>query len=295
MNTLSNSTAAPTAWIDPELYPFRPHFLDIGGHRMHYVDEGSGPVILFAHGTPEWSFGWRDLIRSLRDRYRCIAPDLLGFGLSDKPADADYSVQAHALRLQALVRQLDLQDIHLVANDFGVSIALYSALQEPERFARICLFNGWMRPLDRDPRYAWPARVMRSPLGRWLYLHRNFPVTFIMPAAFGDRKKLTPDVHRHYLQALDTAEKRIAAYTFSRELLGATDFWTAEWQQLPVLRDKPFLFFWGMKDAFIPASELAHWLRALPHAHVIRVPEAGHFVQEEVPELMIRELRQFFG
>ena len=88
-----------TPWINAGLYPFQSRYLELEGHKMHYIDEGAGPVILFSHGTPEWSFGWRDVVRGLRDRFRCIAPDLLGFGLSDKPTDVDYSVAAHARRM----------------------------------------------------------------------------------------------------------------------------------------------------------------------------------------------------
>ena len=84
------------SWVNRNLFPFASKFIDIDGHQMHYIDEGAGPVILFSHGTPEWSFGWRDLVQELRGQFRCIAPDLLGFGLSDKPVEADYSVRAHA-------------------------------------------------------------------------------------------------------------------------------------------------------------------------------------------------------
>jgi pimeloyl-ACP methyl ester carboxylesterase len=86
-------------WLNKTLYPFESRWITMDGNAIHYIDEGSGEILFFVHGTPEWSFGYRDLIRELRNSYRCIAIDLLGFGLSDKPADADYTCQAHALRL----------------------------------------------------------------------------------------------------------------------------------------------------------------------------------------------------
>ncbi len=283
------------SWINPELYPFESHFIDIDGHRMHYIDEGAGIPIVFSHGTPEWSFGWRDLIKGLRGRFRCIAPDLLGFGLSDKPAGADYSVHAHARRLEQFIERLGLENIHLVANDFGLSIALSYAIRQPENVQKISFFNGWMRPLDTDPHYARPARWMQSWVGRLLYQRFNFPVRVVMPAAFGDKKKLTPEVHRHYKMALPTPESRRAAYAFSGELLGATPFWTDLWSQTGRLADKPTLIFWGMKDNFVPPYELAYWQKALPNARVIRLEQAGHFAQEEEPERMVAELGQFFA
>lgn len=284
-----------TSWVNRELYPFESRHLDIDGHRMHYIDEGAGTPIVFSHGTPEWSFGWRDLVKGLRGEFRCIAPDLLGFGLSDKPADADYSVHAHARRLEQFIEKLGLKNLHLVANDFGLSIALAYAIRHPEHVQKISFFNGWMRPLHDDPHYARPARWMQTGLGRLLYLRFNFPVTVVMPAAYGDKKKLTPDVHRHYKLALPTPESRRAAYTFSGELLGASSFWADLWSQTGRLADKPVLIFWGMKDAFVPPYELDYWQKALPHARVTRLEQAGHFAQEEEPERMTEALRRFFA
>lgn len=284
-----------TSWINRDLFPFSSRFVPVDGHQLHYVDEGTGPVILFVHGTPEWSFGWRDLIAGLKDRYRCIAVDHLGFGLSDKPARGDYRVEAHANRLLRFTEALNLKAFHLIANDFGLSIGLSVAIRHPERVQKISLFNGWMWPLSGDPHYAGPAKVMRTWLGRLMYLRFNFPVNVVMPSAFGDRRKLTPEVHRHYKRALPTPASRVAAYAFAPELLDAEAFWQSLWEQRDRLADKPFLLFWGLKDRFVPPYELAKWEQALPNATVVRYPNAGHFVQEEEPEDMVARLRVFLG
>ena len=283
-------------WVNPELYPFESRYIDIEGHSMHYVDEGAGPVILLSHGTPEWSFGWRDLIKALRGQFRCVAPDLLGMGLSAKPLDADYSCAAHARRMGLFIEKLGLKDICLIANDFGLSIALSQAIARPELFKRISIFNGWMWRLDTDPHYAKPARVMHSWLGKLLYLRFNFPVNVVMPAAFGNRKKNLPaEVHRHYRMALPDAASRTAAYAFSGELLNANDWWEQCWNAREALRGKLGLLFWGMKDRFVPTYELGKWEKAFPEAKVIRFSEAGHFVQEEAGEEMVAALRVYFG
>lgn len=284
-----------TSWINRDLYPFTSRFMEIDGHRIHYIDEGKGVPILFSHGTPEWSFGWRDLVRGLRDRYRCIAVDHLGFGLSDKPAGADYSVKAHAMQLEKFIEKLQLTDFHIVANDFGLSIALAFAINHPERVQKISIFNGWMWPLGGDPHYARPAKMMRGRIGRVLYKYFNFPVTVIMPAAFGDKKKLSKAVHRHYKMALPDPVSRTAAYAFSRELLDAESFWAELWQGRERVSGKPFLVFWGMKDAFVPPYELEKWENTLTNARIVRLENAGHFAQEEAPEEMIAELRLFFS
>ncbi len=136
---------------------------------------------------------------------------------------------------------------------------------------------------------------MRTALGRMMYKWFNFPVNVVMPAAFGDRSKLTKAMHRHYKKALPDAASRTAAYRFAWELLDAGPWWAALWSQREKLLTKPVLIFWGLKDTFVPPYELEKWTAALPHARVVRFDDAGHFVQEEKPAEMAAALRAFFG
>ncbi|MBN8679145.1 MAG: alpha/beta fold hydrolase [Chitinophagales bacterium] len=283
-------------WVNRDLFPFTSRYMEIDGHRMHYIDEGSGPVILFSHGTPEWSFGWRDLIRGLRGQFRCVAPDLLGMGLSDKPADADYTCRAHADRMAIFIEKLGLKDYSVIGNDFGLAIGLSQAIRQPENVRNICIFNGWMWRLDTDPHYALAAKLFDNWFGRMLYRQFNFPVNVIMPSVFGNRKKyLTPEVHRHYKMAWPDPASRVATHAFAGQLLRAGDWWEELWQQRHLLEGKLKLIFWGMKDKAIPPYELEKWIQAFPDARVVRCPEAGHFVQEEAPELMVLEVAKAFG
>lgn len=280
-------------WLDKKEYPFRSNFIEIDGYKIHYVDEGQGEVVLMVHGTPEWSFGYRHLIKGLMGKFRCVAPDLLGMGLSDKPRLADYSCKAHAERLQQFITKLGLKNIRIIANDFGGSIALYSAITHPANVDKICLFNTWMWSLNNDSHYAKPAKLMRSWFGKMLYKQFNFPVNFILPQAYGNRSLLTKHIHNHYKQPLPTAGDRTATYAFALQLLDAGEWWDSLWAQMDKIKTKPFLFFWGMKDSFILQKELARWLNVLPSAKVIRLTQAGHFVQEEEPEKMVEALRAF--
>ena len=278
-------------WVDRDLFPFKSRFITIDGHRMHYIDEGSGPVILFSHGTPEWSFGWRDLIKPLRAHFRCVAPDLLGMGLSDKPQDAGYMPADHAARLEKFIGQLGLKNINIVGNDFGLSIALSYAINHPDNVLKISIFNGWMWRLDTDPHYAGPLRLFQGVFGRMLYRRFNFPVNIIMPAAFGNRKKYLPKaIHRHYKRALPDYASRVAAYAFVGGILHSGDWWDSLWQQRDMLQSKIALIFWGMKDTFVPPYELEKWRAAFPEAKVVECPEAGHFVQEEAAEVMAENI-----
>ena len=122
-------------------YPFAPHFLDLGGVKYHYVDEGTGPVVLFVHGNPTWSFAWRNLLKDLSRDHRVIAVDHVGCGKSDKPQDYDYVLENHVANLTRLVDELDLRDITLVGHDWGGCIGMGAAGRRAERFRRFILMN----------------------------------------------------------------------------------------------------------------------------------------------------------
>src|SRR5688572_2825134 len=117
------------SWLDEQAYPFQSRWLDVGPGQVHYVDEGEGPTLLFVHGTPTWSFEYRHVIKALSKKFRCVAPDQLGFGLSDRPADFDYSPESHAKSLRTFVDKLQLRDFVLVVHDFGGPIGLPLALE----------------------------------------------------------------------------------------------------------------------------------------------------------------------
>lgn len=279
------------SWLNKDLYPFESRWLSIDGDTLHYLDEGKGDVILFAHGTPEWSFGYRDLIKELRQDFRCISIDMLGFGLSDKPTHADYSCQAHAARLTKAIELLNLQNMTIVANDFGGGIALAYAIENKDNVRGFALFNTWMWSLKEDKHYAIAAKALDTWFGRMLYLIFNAPVNLIMPAAYGNKKLLTPEVHAHYRRALPKGQ-RAGAYAFVKELMRASPWWQSLWQKADVLRDKEIYLFWGLKDKFVPAYELEKWKAKFHGASVMIFEDAGHFLQEEKPAEITKALRR---
>lgn len=282
-------------WLDTAAYPFTPRMFDTGEGRLSYVDEGSGAPVVFVHGTPTWSFEWRHLISDLRRDYRCLAPDHLGFGLSDKPTGADLRPEAHARRFAAWVDALGLRDITLVAHDFGGPIGLSYALEHPENVRAVVLLNTWLWDLRGDKQYETPARLFGGALGRFLYLRQNFSARFILPSAFGNRKKLTPAVHRQYLAPLATPADRAGTYACLRALLGSGDWYASLWAKRERLAQKPMLLVWGEKDfAFGPAA-LARWRGAFPSADVDTLPGVGHWPQEEEPGRVSSLLRGFLA
>jgi haloalkane dehalogenase len=284
-----------TGWLDRSLYPFESHWLEVDEGRMHYVDEGSGSPVLLVHGTPTWSFLYRDLIKHLTGTHRVIAPDHLGFGLSDKPGVAPYRPEDHARRLAALVEHLGLENLTLVVHDFGGPIGLSYATDHPGNVPRLVLFNTWMWSLADNPRARWGGRLLGSPLGRLLYTRWNLSPRVILPSAYGDRSKLTSAIHRHYLAPFPTPATRAAPAALARELIGSSDFYDSLWQRRDAIRDKPTLIVWGMKDPTFPESHLERWERFFTRVRVVRLPQIGHFVPEEAPGVVGPLVEEFLA
>jgi haloalkane dehalogenase len=285
MNEPSSPTRSPRhqtpEWLDRSLYPFAAHDFDSVDGRQHYVDEGSGPPVVFVHGTPTWSFLFRHFITRLAARHRVIAVDHLGFGLSDKPANGPYEPKDHARRLGALLDSLGISSATFVVHDFGGPIGLGAALAQPDRVERLVLFNTWMWSIADDPAIARGARVAGSWAGRLLYRHLNFPVKALMPKVVGDRRVLTPEIVRHYAAPLASPDERMGAWACAHALLDAGPWYDWLWSQRGRLRGKPMLLLWGMKDPTFGVRYLERWRTEFPDAKVHTFPASGHFVPEE--------------
>ena len=276
-------------WIDRQEYPFTPQEFSLSMGTMRYVDEGAGPPVVMVHGNPTWSFVYRHLIKGLRDQYRCIAMDHIGFGLSAKPADWSYQPQAHAANLRALLDALDLHDITLVVQDWGGPIGLSYALDNPQRVRRLVILNTWLWPVDDDWYYRAFSGLMGGPIGRFLIRRFNFFARSVVRQAYGDKSKLTPAIHRHYTNHLPTPESRQGSWVFPGAIIGATS-WLAElWARRAALADKPVLLAWGLQDIAFREKELRRWQALFPDAAVVRYEGAGHYVQDEMgPDLAQR-------
>ena len=197
----------------PALYPFTPKRLG----RMSYLDEGAGEPVVMIHGNPTWSFYWRNLVLALRGEYRCIAPDHIGCGLSDKPTAAqyDFSLKSRIDDLEALLDSLGVNsNITLVVQDWGGMIGMGYAARHPERINRIVATNTGCTRLPRAKSFPWSLWLGRNTrLGAWLILKRN---AFVKSAAKWcvTRKPLPADVKAMYLKPYDTPAHRLAVLKF---------------------------------------------------------------------------------
>lgn len=284
-----------TSWLNTKEYPFAHNYLTVVGGQLHYIDEGQGEVLLFVHGTPSWSFEFRNVIKHLSKKYRCIALDHIGFGLSDKPAGYDYSIQNHTATLLKLITHLQLNQFSMLVHDFGGIIGLAAAEQIPDKISKLIILNTWCRSIQNEPEYKKMKGILGSPLMPFLYRYFNFSAKYILPAAFGERSRLTPEVHQQYLKPFGNASERNGTVAFAKSLLRDQDYYESIGKMLPVLKNKPVLIIWGMKDAFITEKHLLWMQEQFPSAEVVKYEDAGHFVLEEKSVVAGPVIEAFLG
>lgn len=270
-------------WLDKTEYPFQSKYFDLTMGRMHYVDEGAADhAVVMVHGNPAWSFAYRKLIACLSPHYRCIAPDHIGFGLSDKPWAWDYLPENHAQNLEALLEAIDPASITLVVGDWGGPIGLSYAIRHPKKITSIIITNTWMWPVKGVLHYEMFSRLMGGIIGRTLIRRYNFFVTVLMKKMF--KTRLAPPVHRHYIEPLNKPEARKGCWTFPKEIIGSNR-WLAElWGSRQMIAGKPAMILWGMQDIAFRDIELAKWKHLFVDAEIHTFEQAGHFVSEEIGE-----------
>lgn len=286
-------TAERPAWVPPGRYPFASHFASIEGARVHYLDEGSGPPLLLLHGNPTWSFLYREVVRGLRDRYRCIAPDYPGFGLSAAAPGYGYTPAEHATVLERLVLELDLSGITMMVQDWGGPIGFSVATRHPDRFGAFVIGNTWAWPKSDLGTQVF-SRFLGGPIGAYLIQRRNLFVERILPGNV-KRATLAPEVMEAYRGPLPTPSSRRPAWVFPREILGSREFLAGVERGLPALADRPALITWPTKDPAFREAERRRWERLFANHRTVLLEGAGHYIQEDAPDEIVAAIRDWSG
>ena len=269
-------------------YPFAPHHLDLDGLRYHYVDEGSGEPLIMVHGNPSWSYLYRNLVSELRSDYRCIVPDHIGCGRSDKPDDSayDYTLERRVEDLGKLIDHLGFDRVTLVVHDWGGMIGTTWAARNPDRVVRLIAMNTGAFSLPKSKPLPFSIRLARMP-GLGAMLVRGW-------SAFSKganthcvtRAPMRAEVAAGFLEPYDSWRNRIAVHRFVQDIplhpkerayrvVAETE------ANLHRLEGKPMLFCWGMKDFVFDHHFLDEWVRRFPQAEVHRFEDAGHYVLED--------------
>lgn len=262
--------------------------------RMIYTDAGSGPAVVLLHGNPTSAHLYRHVLDALVPQYRCVVPDLIGFGRSDVPSAASYSPQAHATRLTALLQALDLTDITLMLHDWGGPIGLAYALRHPDTVNRLILTNTWAWPLTHRPLIQAFSRLLGTPIGTLSIEHMNAFLRLAMPMTLGAGAAWQPSWLAHYVDALDSRGRRRACWHLARSLIAETDWLRALWTRRPRLQRYPTLLCWGMDDpAFGREPTLRRWTTLFSNAQAYRFDDVGHYLPEELGPTFAEHVASF--
>jgi haloalkane dehalogenase len=274
-----------------EHWPWRARFARVNGWRMHYVDEGIDNPVVLLHGNPTWGFLYRDFVEPLtRAGYRVVIPDMIAFGLSEKPTQEEvHSLDGHIANLTALLRQLDLHRITLVCHDWGGPTGLGFALSNPGRVAALVVMSTWAWPWPPAEFHTriFPWRMMHAPLvGPYLLGRHNALVGRGIYLSVVDREKFRKRAQQAYEWVLPDPTARLLTWTWPRWIpLDASSralerfMWLEK--ELAAYRP-PTMIVWGREDeVFEHATFAARFKQLLPHAEGPHLVTGRHFLQED--------------
>ena len=278
-------------------YSFSSNYLELKGGRLHYIDEGAGPVIVMVHGNPTWSYYFRHLVSHLSEKYRIIAVDHMGCGLSDKPQDYSYCLAQHIENLECLLTHLQIERFSLVVHDWGGAIGMGCAVNHISNIDKIVVMNT---AAFRSTRIPFRIQLCRLPVvGEILVRLFN---GFAWPAKFmAVKKKMAPAVAKAFLAPYNSWKNRLAVYSFVRDIplepthRSYTTLVDIE-KKLPLLRDSaiPLLIIWGGADFCFNDDFFEEWTKRFPDAEKHYFPDGGHYILEDKLLDIIPILKSFF-
>ncbi len=282
-----------------ELYPFSSHTLQLEKLRYHYLDEGAGnEPLLMLHGNPSWSFYYRNLILGLKDSYRCVVPDHMGMGKSDKPQNYPYTLSQHIDNLEKLVDHLKLDNITLVVHDWGGAIGMGFAVRHPERIKRLVIFNTAAFLSRKIP---LSLRLCRLPgFGTVAIRGFNAFARYATHWACKKQERMTEEVRAGYLEPYDNFANRVATLRFVQDIPMSPDSPSYPVVQhieenLKLFREHPVKIIWGAHDFVFNDHFLNRWKSIYPQAEVHRIEDAGHYVLEDAHEIILPMMKDFFN
>ncbi len=285
--------------LSPEvrrLYPWAGAYLELAsGHRLHYLDEGTGEPIVMVHGNPTWSFYYRNLIRDLSSNYRCIAVDHMGCGLSDKPQDYPYTLEQHVDNLSTLIDSLDLDKITLVVHDWGGPIGFGAAQRHADKIRRIVILNTGVfeGPVPLSIRMCrWPL------LGAAMVRGLNGFVRVGLLRATAEPSSMKGAVGEGYLAPYNTWKNRVAHLQFIKDIPIEKSHPTREFflgidTNLKVFADCPVLLIWGEQDFCFTTYYRDGFIEQFPNAQVHSFADASHWVLEDAHERVLPLVESF--
>lgn len=286
-----------------ELYPYESNFVNVGGHNLHYIDKGEGKPVLMVHGNPTWSFYFHNQINALSNQYRCIVPDHIGCGFSDKPDTKgyQYTLRSRVSDLDALINHLDLNEkINLVVHDWGGMIGLTWAVDRLDLIDKIIITNtsGFFLPHDKSlPKRLWLIKYLS-----WFAIPAVLGFNIFSKAALymATAKKLSPKLKRGLTEPYNSWKNRIATLKFVQDIpISERDESYAIVEHvdrhLSRLDDSKLLFLWGKKDFVFDLTFFNEFRRRFPRAESKVFHNAGHYLFLDRPDETSQLIREFLN
>lgn len=283
------------------------YFTQAHGHRQHFIDEGQGAPVLMLHGNPSWSYYYRRLISGLSATHRCIVPDHIGMGWSDKPGDNayPYRLQQRVDDLDALtgdlIREQGLPDTGwtLIVHDWGGMIGMAHAVRHASRFSKIVVLNTGAFPNPKHLKLPFTLRLGRdSMIGAFLI--RGFNAFARGAVRYGTLRPMDPAEKAALLSPYDSWANRISTARFVQDIpLTPADPGYAlikdTADRLSVFANTPMQIHWGRHDFVFDDAFLAEWQKRFPNAAVTVYEDAGHYVLEDAHERIVPAVQRFLG
>ena len=285
------------------LYPFASHYHDIHGFKYHYIDEGNGDPVIMVHGNPTWSFFFRELIKGLSGKYRTIAVDHIGCGLSEKPDPGryPYDLKRRIDDFELFIEKMGLKTkLTLIVHDWGGMIGMAYALRHRHHIGRLVIMNTAAFLPPHQKKIPWQLQIIRRirPFAAPAVLGLNVFARGALVMA--PNKKLPKPVRQGLLAPYNCRENRIATLKFVQDIplkKGDHSYDTVKKtdDRLHLLADIPMIILWGKKDFVFDMDYYSEWRRRFPlsEAHVFE--KAGHYLLEDAPEEILDRIMTFFS
>ena len=279
-----------------QVLPFQSRYVTVAGFKMHYVDEGSGPVVLCLHGNPTWCYFYRNLIRELRGSFRLIAPDFLGCGLSDRTPGKKWRAIDRINQLEEFVTALGIDRFSIVMHDWGGPLGTGFLLRRLEKVDRIVYLNTTLTETEALPSF---IKIAAMPvIGKFFTRHTD---TFVrLTTSMGAYTKLTPEVVEGYRAPYTTRQRRDAIWDFVADIpFDASHPTYSQMVEiaagLPKVAQKPVKIVWGLRDPCFHREMLSKVAAHFPKAELLEIAEASHLVLDDAPKVAIPSIREFLS
>lgn len=292
----SSTQRTATDWLDRDLFPFTSRYIDVDGNNLHYIDEGTGPILLFLHANPLWSFTYRASIKALRANFRCIAVDYPGFGLSTAHPDYQSSLPNNSTLIEKFIEKLNLKNVTLVIHDASVSIGLGIVIRQPKWFKGALIANGfaWSVIEDGDSHIVKFIRLINTPVFGWLIRNFNFLLRYTANSLHAKGKKgLSPTEKRAFMSPAPRS-KRYHQHAIFQSILADDDYLRDLHTQLQKLDKFPVLLSFADNDPTYKAGWLERHQELFPNHRVALVKDSHHFPFEYNSAQIVGDIRQWY-